>query len=76
MLLVDTDSHSHKSIKEMKLELLGETSIADCLVYLDNGVVFVGSRFGDSQLIRLVTEPVDGSFVQVNLLLIDACFIK
>lgn len=50
------------------MELLGETTIAECLVYLDNGVVFVGSRLGDSQLIRLTTEPVDvetNSFVQV-----------
>lgn len=31
---------------------------------MDNGVVFVGSRFGDSQLIRLCSEPrPDGSFV-------------
>ncbi len=35
------------------MELLGETTLAECLVYLDNGVVFVGSRLGDSQLIRL-----------------------
>jgi DNA damage-binding protein 1 len=51
-----------------KVELLGETTIAECLVYLDNGVVFVGSRLGDSQLIRLTTEPIDSentSFVQV-----------
>ena len=37
-------------------------------MYLDNSVAFVGSRFGDSQLIRLTTEPIDAegvSFVQV-----------
>ena len=29
------------------------TSIAECLTYLDNGVVFVGSRLGDSQLVKV-----------------------
>uniref|UniRef100_A0A0K0DAZ2 DNA damage-binding protein 1 n=1 Tax=Angiostrongylus cantonensis TaxID=6313 RepID=A0A0K0DAZ2_ANGCA len=38
-------------------ESLGETTIAECLVYLDNGVLFVGSRFGDSQLVRLTSQP-------------------
>jgi DNA damage-binding protein 1 len=35
---------------------------------LDNSVAFIGSRLGDSQLIRLSTEPVDSisnSFVIV-----------
>jgi len=35
----------------------GEISIPECLTYLDNSVVFVGSRFGDSQLIKLNTAP-------------------
>ena len=34
------------------------------MTYLDNGVVFVGSAWGDSQLVKLCSEPVDGSFVQ------------
>jgi DNA damage-binding protein 1 len=38
---------------------LGEISIPQCLIYLDNSVAFVGSRFGDSQLIKLFTTPVD-----------------
>lgn len=52
------------SVKTLKVELLGETSIPECIVYLDNGVVFVGSRFGDSVLIRLTTQPCDdNSFI-------------
>lgn len=38
------------------------------MVYLDNSVVFVGSRLGDSQLIRLLSEPGDNpnnQFVEV-----------
>lgn len=37
--------------------MLGEISTPECLTYLDNGVVFVGSRLGDSQLIKLNTTP-------------------
>lgn len=33
--------------------LNSQTSIAECLTYLDNGVVFVGSRLGDSQLVKV-----------------------
>lgn len=44
----------------------GETSIPECLTYLDNGVVFVGSRLGDSQLVKLNTEPdSSGQYVTV-----------
>lgn len=44
----------------------GETSIPECLTYLDNGVVFVGSRLGDSQLIKLNTESdSSGQYVTV-----------
>jgi DNA damage-binding protein 1 len=38
------------------------------MVYLDNSVVFVGSRLGDSQLIRVLLEPsdnVNSPFVEV-----------
>lgn len=51
-----------------QVELLGDVSIPECLVYLDNSVVFIGSRLGDSQLIKLSTEPVNketNSFVIV-----------
>jgi len=48
------------------LDLVGTTSIAETLSYLDNGVVFVGSVYGDSQLIKLTSSPdEDGSSVEV-----------
>lgn len=34
----------------LKIELLGETSIASTISYLDNAVVFIGSSYGDSQV--------------------------
>uniref|UniRef100_A0A8C7X624 DNA damage-binding protein 1 n=1 Tax=Oryzias sinensis TaxID=183150 RepID=A0A8C7X624_9TELE len=56
------------ALKDLHVELLGETSIAECLTYLDNGVVFVGSRLGDSQLVKLVT--CSGAFKEGSLRII------
>jgi DNA damage-binding protein 1 len=47
------------SVVGLKLQSLGTTSAANALVYLDNGVAFVGSRSGDHQLIRLHAEPIN-----------------
>jgi hypothetical protein len=41
----------------LKVEYLGETSIASSISYLDNGVVYVGSRFGDSQVGQMFLVP-------------------
>lgn len=53
-------------VLDLKLEVLGETSCASTISYLDSGVVFIGSCFGDSQLIKLHTESDEsGSNVEV-----------
>ncbi|KIH54852.1 CPSF A subunit region, partial [Ancylostoma duodenale] len=68
MLVLDVDVKAPSPcVKDLKIESLGETTIAECLVYLDNGVLFVGSRFGDSQLVRLTSQPhaENNSFVQI-----------
>lgn len=58
--------HDGKDVLGVHLEMLGETSIASCLAYLDNGVVFVGSTFGDSQLVKLLPERDEhGSYLEV-----------
>ena len=59
VLFVDSDkgvesfSGSGHGFTGMKLEVLGECSTPHCLAYLNNGVVFVGSRLGDSQLVKV-----------------------
>ncbi|EFN59838.1 hypothetical protein CHLNCDRAFT_29381 [Chlorella variabilis] len=57
------------AVAGLKLEPLGRTPAASTIAYLDSGVVFVGSSFGDSQLIRLHSSPPDPSqptsFVEV-----------
>ncbi|ESQ55276.1 hypothetical protein EUTSA_v10024273mg [Eutrema salsugineum] len=63
-LLVIT--HEKEKVTGLKFELLGETSIASTISYLDNAVVFVGSSYGDSQLIKLNRKPdADGSYVEI-----------
>ncbi|KAK2188211.1 hypothetical protein NP493_140g03066 [Ridgeia piscesae] len=68
MLLLDKVEKMDGSVqvKDLKVELLGETAIAECITYLDNGVVCIGSRLGDSQLVKLNVDPDSiGSYVQV-----------
>lgn len=63
-LLVIT--HEKEKVTGLKIELLGETSVASSISYLDNAVVFVGSSYGDSQLIKLNLQPdAKGSYVEV-----------
>jgi DNA damage-binding protein 1 len=47
----------HLRVTGLKIEYLGETSIASSISYLDNGVVYVGSRFGDSQVVQCFFCP-------------------
>lgn len=68
MLLLDKEEKMDSTIavKDLKVELLGEISIPECITYLDNGVVYIGSRLGDSQLIKLNIEANEhGSYVEV-----------
>lgn len=66
LLHLMTDSQ-RRIVTDLKLECLGETSIASCICYLDDGYVFIGSTYGDSQLIKLNSEVKDenASFVEV-----------
>ena len=52
-LLVLVVGPGSAGVVDLKVEVLGETVAASTLTYLDNGVVFVGSSAGDSQLVRL-----------------------
>ncbi|KAK2438447.1 DNA damage-binding protein 1a [Trifolium repens] len=63
-LLVIT--HEKEKVTGLKLEPLGETSIASTISYLDNAFVYIGSSYGDSQLIKLNLQPdAKGSYVEV-----------
>jgi len=65
-----------------KYVFLGEISIPVSLTYLDNKVIYVASKFGDSQLIKLHYEVnLSGSHTTVlkkyhNLgPIVDMCFV-
>lgn len=60
----NNNSKGGSSLK-MRLVPLGETSIPSSLSYLDNGVVFLGSKTGDSQLLKLETNEKSESQIEV-----------
>jgi DNA damage-binding protein 1 len=55
MLVLDR----HNKVQEWKLDIIGQTSRASVLVYLDAGYVFVGSHQGDSQVIRIAEKSME-----------------
>lgn len=66
MLYLETAETSKQVtyVKDLKVDLLGEISIPECITYLDNGVLFIGSRHGDSQLVKLNTvADENGNYV-------------
>lgn len=65
LLLLVVQTQNDK-VTDLKLELLGETSISSAISYLDNGVVFIGSSSGDHQLIQLHPEKDEhGTYIEV-----------
>lgn len=67
MLFLETESREGNDVvKDLKVEMLGEIATPECITYLDNGVLFIGSRLGDSQLVKLNTKvDENGSYVTV-----------
>jgi DNA damage-binding protein 1 len=57
LLMVETDSRGE--YKGLKIDVLGKTSRASTLVYLDGGRIFVGSHQGDSQLILIQPQSLE-----------------
>ena len=66
----------------LKLKKLGVTSIPSSITYLDNGVVYIGSYCGDSQLVKLSEQKgANESFIElldtfINLgPIVDFCLV-
>eukprot|EP00003_Mantamonas_plastica_P022436 TRINITY_DN380_c1_g1_i2.p1 TRINITY_DN380_c1_g1~~TRINITY_DN380_c1_g1_i2.p1 ORF type:complete len:1241 (+),score=459.79 TRINITY_DN380_c1_g1_i2:225-3725(+) len=56
---------TNNQVTDLKLEVLGETTCLSTISYLDNSFVYCGSKYGDSHLIKLHSEPDEiGSFVE------------
>ena len=56
-LLLLVLQHDGSHVVGLKTEPLGCISAPSTISYLDNGVVYVGSSFGDSQLVRFPFQP-------------------
>ncbi|EFJ48849.1 UV-damaged DNA binding complex subunit 1 protein, partial [Volvox carteri f. nagariensis] len=52
-------AHDGSRVSGLRTEPLGYTCAPSCLAYLDSGLTFVGSRSGDSQLVRISAQPVN-----------------
>lgn len=50
----------------LALERMGTVSQPTTISYLTDGYTFVGSSMGDSQLVRLLTEPTEDCFEYVS----------
>ncbi|KAF2317850.1 hypothetical protein GH714_041167 [Hevea brasiliensis] len=68
-LLVIT--HEKEKVTGLKIELLGETSIASTISYLDNAVVYIGSSYGDSQVHMLKSWKVMSTWDQLLISVVD-----
>ncbi len=53
-------------VTNLHFETLGTASVSSALVYLGNGMVFVGSQFANSQLVQILDNPVPVSTVNSN----------
>lgn len=51
--------NSKNDLESWKLDVIGETSRASTLVYLDGGRIFVGSHQGNSQLIQITPGSIE-----------------
>ncbi|TQN67651.1 DNA damage-binding protein 1 [Colletotrichum shisoi] len=49
---------------KLSLRTLGVTSRASCLVHMGNGLLFLGSHYGDSQLLQINMESLETRLVQ------------
>lgn len=83
-VLVLHRDNSGATVSALTLDILGNTSIASSLCYLDNGIVFVGSTLGDSQLIKLLETQDESSGSHVDVLqaypnigpILDMCVVE
>ncbi|TKY44495.1 DNA damage-binding protein 1 [Spatholobus suberectus] len=58
--------HENEKVTDLKIQSYGYTSIASTISHLDKSFVYIGSCYGDSQLIKLNKPPdARGSYMKV-----------
>lgn len=50
---------SGQTVIGWKVDVIGQTSRASCLVYLGEGLIYVGSHQGDSQMIKIQEKSIE-----------------
>lgn len=64
LYLIFKQNQNHQRIHDIKYEKLGNVTIPNTITHLGNGIVFIGSLFGDSQFIQLLdTRSENESFI-------------
>lgn len=48
----------------IQLDLLGTTSVASCIAYLDNSIFYLGSLFNNSKILKVLSESLQNSFLE------------
>ncbi|KAI9713144.1 MAG: hypothetical protein M1820_001129 [Bogoriella megaspora] len=59
LLMLSIGGDYEEEVEDWQIHVLGETSRANVLVYLDAGRLFVGSHQGDSQVLSIKVEDFD-----------------
>ena len=83
-VLVLVKDPSSGVVVSIAVDFVGVTNIAQTINYLDNGLVFIGSFYCDSQLVKLHDQPVVSSDNFVSIVdthtnigpILDMCFIE
>ncbi|OLN98037.1 DNA damage-binding protein 1a [Colletotrichum chlorophyti] len=61
LLTIDTEG---VVVVDMTVQTLGVTSRASCLVYMGDGMLFLGSHYGDSQLLQVNLDEMTMTIIQ------------
>lgn len=61
LVLHTVNTNGVLSVRSLSFDRVGTTSIAENLCYLDNGLLYVGSVFGNSQLIKLLPPNAESA---------------
>lgn len=83
-LIVVSLTVENNKVLGIMTDILGITSIAETINYLDNGVLFIGSCLGDSQLVKLHAPETAPDGQQVEILdsytnigpVLDMCIVE
>ncbi|KAI8324485.1 hypothetical protein GQ54DRAFT_296163 [Martensiomyces pterosporus] len=66
VLRYETATTEGRRVRDLYVERLGDISVASSLSYLSDGCVYVGSHYGDQELVRLHTVPLSKEDIEAS----------